>query len=64
MAKTVFVDVKDIRENKYDLSISRYKPVEYEEVVYEKPELIMKKVLNLEREIESYIKVIMEKLNE
>lgn len=45
------VDVKDIKANKYDLSISRYKPVEYEEVVYEKPDVIIEKVLSLEKEI-------------
>jgi len=49
--KVVVVNVKDIRENKYDLSISRYKPIEYEEVVYEKPDAIMEKVLSLEKEI-------------
>lgn len=49
--KIVVVDVKDIKTNKYDLSISRYKPVEYEEVVYEKPEFILEKVLSLESEI-------------
>ena len=35
--KWFWVDVKEIRDNKYDLSISRYKPVEYEEVKYESP---------------------------
>ena len=47
----VMVDVKEIRENKYDLSISRYKPIEYEEVKYEKPDVIMEKVLKYETEI-------------
>lgn len=61
--KIVIVDVKDIRVNKYDLSISRYKPIEYEEVKYEKPEVIMEKVLNLEKEIEKDIKAIIGKLN-
>lgn len=56
--KIVVVDVKEIRENKYDLSISRYKPIEYEEVVYEKPDVIMEKVLKYESEIESEIKQI------
>ena len=49
--KFISVNVKDIRENKYDLSISRYKPIEYEEVVYEKPDVILEKVLSLEKEI-------------
>jgi len=56
--KAILVDVKDIRENKYDLSISRYKPIEYEEVDYEKPEVIMEKVLNLENDIVQHINSI------
>ena len=46
--KWLWVNFKDIKDNKYDLSISRYKPIEYEEVEYEKPEAIMGKVLELE----------------
>ncbi|MBU0560588.1 MAG: SAM-dependent methyltransferase, partial [Bacteroidetes bacterium] len=49
--KAILVDVNDIKENKYDLSISRYKKIEYEEVEYEKPETIMEKVLSLEKDI-------------
>ena len=61
--KFIKVSASDIKANKYDLSISRYKPVEYEEVVYENPDVIMKTVLKLEKEIENDIKAIMEKLN-
>jgi type I restriction enzyme M protein len=61
--KIVVVNVKDIIGNKYDLSISRYKPVEYEEVIYEKPDVIMEKVLSLEKEIANDIKQIISKLN-
>ena len=56
--KFIKVDVKEICENKYDLSISRYKPIEYEEVEYEKPDVIMEKVFKLENEIESDIQQI------
>ncbi len=56
--KVVVVDVKEIRNNKYDLSISRYKPVEYEEVEYEMPDVIMEKVMKLEKEIASDIESI------
>jgi type I restriction enzyme M protein len=45
------VPVAEIRANKYDLSISRYKPIEHAEVEYEKPEVIMGKVLELENAI-------------
>jgi type I restriction enzyme M protein len=49
--KSLLVPVEEIRANKYDLSISRYKPIEHAEVEYEKPEVIMGRVLELEREI-------------
>ncbi len=50
-AKHFFVPVEEIKENDYDLSISKYKEIEYEEVVYEKPEIIMGKIEKLEKEI-------------
>jgi len=49
--KSLKVKVEEIRANKYDLSHSRYMPVEYVEVEYEKPEVIMKRVLKLEKQI-------------
>jgi type I restriction enzyme M protein len=39
------------RANKYDLSISRYKQIEHKEVEYEKPNIVMEKVLVLEKDI-------------
>ena len=36
-----FVDKEEIRENEYDLSINRYKEIEYEKVEYDPPEVIM-----------------------
>ncbi|MBI3194676.1 MAG: N-6 DNA methylase [Ignavibacteriae bacterium] len=49
--KSFTVPVDEIRSNKYDLSISRYKQIEHKEIEYEKPEVIMKRVLALEEEI-------------
>jgi len=46
-----FVPIEEIKENDYDLSISRYKEIEYEEVVYEEPEVIRQKILDLEEKI-------------
>ncbi|ODS32639.1 MAG: type I restriction modification enzyme M chain [Candidatus Scalindua rubra] len=60
--KWLWVDYEEIKENKYDLSISRYKPIEYEEIEYEKPKVIMKKISKYEQNIESDIKEIMELL--
>lgn len=49
--KHFFVPVDEIRGNKYDLSINRYKVVAYEETDYEKPQDILKKLRTLETEI-------------
>lgn len=49
--KWLWVDIEEIKKNNHDLSISRYKPIEYEEIEYEKPEVIMEKVVALEKEI-------------
>ncbi|OUM88570.1 type I restriction-modification system subunit M [Parageobacillus thermoglucosidasius] len=49
--QSFFVPVEEIRENDYDLSINKYKEVEYEEVEYEAPGVILEKVETLEKEI-------------
>jgi type I restriction enzyme M protein len=56
--KWLWVDYSEIKENKYDLSISRYKPIEYEEIKYEKPDVIMGKIIDLEKGIKSDIEEI------
>jgi type I restriction enzyme M protein len=45
------VPVSEIKANGCDLSISKYREIEYEEVKYEKPEVIKKKILELEQKI-------------
>jgi type I restriction enzyme M protein len=45
------VPALELRSNKYDLSISRYKEIEHKEIEYEKPDVIMKKLLELESKI-------------
>ena len=54
--KHFFVPIKEIKDNNYDLSISKYKEIEYEEVKYEKPEVIKKKIINLENKIIGILK--------
>lgn len=49
--KSFFVSKEEIVENDYDLSINKYKEIVYEEVVYEKPEVIIAKIKELEKEI-------------
>lgn len=53
--KCFYISAEEIRANKYDLSISRYKQIEHKEIEYEKPEVIMAKVQKLEKEIEKGI---------
>jgi type I restriction enzyme M protein len=48
--KSFLVPVKEIQDNKYDLSINRYKEVVYEEKVYEKPEIIIGQIEALDKE--------------
>jgi len=47
-AKYFFVPKAEIVANDYDLSISKYKEEVYEEVLYEKPEVIFSKLENIE----------------
>jgi type I restriction enzyme M protein len=48
--KSFMVPVKEIQDNKYDLSINRYKEVVYEEKVYEKPTVIIGEIETLDKE--------------
>jgi type I restriction enzyme M protein len=48
--KSFMVPVKDIRDNNYDLSINRYKEVVYEHKEYEKPEVIIAQIEQLDKE--------------
>lgn len=49
--KAFFVPKDEIKENGYDLSINRYKEIEYEEVEYEHPKVILGRLRELENEI-------------
>ncbi len=51
--QSFFVDVEEIRENAYDLSINKYKEVVYEKVVYEPTEVILDKIDALEKDIKT-----------
>lgn len=53
--KCFFVPAKEIKENGYDLSISKYKEIEYDEVKYEKPKVMMKKIEVIEDKIKENI---------
>jgi len=49
--KHFFVPVGDIRDNKFDLSINRYKETVYEEEQYDPPKEILDRMMGLEKEI-------------
>ena len=50
-AQSFMVPKEEIAENDYDLSLNRYKEVEHEEVEYDPPEVILKRLSELEAEI-------------
>ncbi|MFC6979192.1 HsdM family class I SAM-dependent methyltransferase [Microbulbifer taiwanensis] len=56
--KAFVVDAKDVAGNKYDLSINRYKEVVYEEEQYDPPKEILERLLRLEDEIITELKVL------
>ena len=56
--KSFIVDVADIKANKYDLSINRYKEAVYEEEEYEPPKEILKKLMALEKDIQKELKAL------
>lgn len=49
--KAFFVPKKEITENDYDLSLNRYKEIVHEEVKYDSPKTILKRLKKLEAEI-------------
>lgn len=57
-AKHFFVDVDKIRKNNYDLSINKYKEVEYEQVQYDSPKTILSEIQTLETEVQQGLKEI------
>lgn len=54
-SKCFFVPASEIKANGYDLSISKYKEIEYEEVEYEPPKKIIEKIGALEDKIKENV---------
>ena len=50
-ASCFYVPIEEIKANNYDLSVSKYKEIQYQEVTYEDPEIIKQKILDLENKI-------------
>jgi type I restriction enzyme M protein len=49
--KSFYVPVEEIKENGYDLSINRYKETQHEDIQYDNPKSILKRVESLEKSI-------------
>ncbi|WP_142966851.1 type I restriction-modification system subunit M [Enterococcus casseliflavus] len=49
--KSFMVPVDELKENDYDLSINKYKEIEYDDVEYEEPVVILDKLKKIENEI-------------
>jgi type I restriction enzyme M protein len=58
--KYFMVTKKEIVESKYDLNLSTYKEEVYEEVVYEKPEVIFGKLESIEADIQKALAALKE----
>jgi type I restriction enzyme M protein len=50
-AKHFFVPAKELQDNKYDLSISRYRETEHEEAQYHPPTDILRRLRSLDQEV-------------
>ena len=61
-AKAFCVPAAEIRDNKYDLSLSRYKEVVYEEETYDPPKVILQQMQALHHEIAQDMKDLEEML--
>ena len=62
--QSFLVDVKEIVDNDYDLSINKYKEIEYEEVEYAHPSEILLKIRELEMDVTAGIEELAEMLGE
>ncbi len=60
--KAFFVSAEEIKANNYDLSLSRYKEVVYEEETYAPPQLILKQMQDLHDDIAKDMKELGEML--
>ena len=60
--KCFFVPVKEIIENDYDLSISKYKLIVYEEIHYDPPGVILDNIDAIQEEISTHVTELREML--
>ncbi len=60
--KSFFVPKEEIVENDYDLSINKYKEIVVEKKEYENPKVILKRVIDMENELQLKLKELEEML--
>ena len=60
--KSFFVPKEEIVENDYDLSINKYKEIIVEKKEYEDPKVILKRIINMENELQQKLKELEELL--
>lgn len=60
--KSFFVPKEEIVENNYDLSINKYKEIIVEKKEYEDPKVILKRVIDMENELQQKLKELEEML--
>lgn len=58
--KSFFVPKEEIVENDYDLSINKYKEIIVEKKEYEDPKVILKRIINMENELQQKLKELEE----
>jgi len=59
ITRQFWVNKERVKANKYDLSASRYREVEQDEAYYEKPQVTMERLLELERVMRETIEGLM-----
>lgn len=60
--KSFVVSKNEIIENEYDLSINKYKETVQEKIEYEKPKVILKEIIDMEKEFQKQLKELEELL--
>ena len=58
------MDVNEIRENDFDLSINKYKEIEYEEVHYDPPAVILDRIEKMEEEVQKELEELRKMLGD
>lgn len=61
--QSFFVPKSDIADNKYDLSINRYKEVVYEKVEYDSPQVILDRLYSIQAEIAAGLEELRGRIN-